>query len=304
MTALNQDTGTIPSWSAAATLEAALQSALLSPEERGRVLQRLLGESACRQLGIYPIPEAFKLSVVIPVYNEKRWIRELLRRVLAVPIRKEVLVVDDGSTDGTRDILREFDSTSDLRVFYQPANRGKGAALREGFKHASGDVVLVQDADVEYDPAEYPRLIQPILEGQADVVYGSRFLGQSHRVLSFWHYVANKLLTTLSNMFTNLNLTDMETCYKVFRREVLQGIKLNSDRFGFEPEITAKIARKRNPAWRIYEIPISYSGRTYEEGKKIGLKDAIQAFFCILRYALPGKPGQGALAPERNPPRL
>ncbi len=226
------------------------------------------------------------ISVVIPVYNEEEWIRELLHRVQAVPIPKEIIVVDDCSTDGTRDILRELEGAEGLRIFYQQVNQGKGAALREGFKHATGNVVIVQDADLEYDPAEYPRLIQPILENRADVVYGSRFIGESHRVLYFWHYVANKVLTTLSNMFTNLNLTDMETCYKVFRREVLQGVQLKSNRFGFEPEITAKIARKRNPSWRIYEIPVSYSGRTYEEGKKIGLKDAIQAFYCIVRFAL------------------
>jgi glycosyltransferase involved in cell wall biosynthesis len=254
-------------------------------EDRLTTLHRLLGEPACRQLGIYPIPPGFKLSVVIPVYNEKQWITELVRRVQEVPIPKEVLLVDDFSTDGTRDILRTLEGEN-VRVFYQPVNRGKGAALREGFKHATGDVVLVQDADLEYDPSEYPRLIQPILENRADVVYGSRFSGDSHRVLYFWHYVANKMLTTLSNMFTNLNLTDMETCYKVFRREVLRGITLKSDRFGFEPEITAKIARRRQPAWRVYEIPISYSGRTYEEGKKIGLKDAFTALYCIVRYWL------------------
>jgi glycosyltransferase involved in cell wall biosynthesis len=258
---------------------------VFSPDERIELLHRLLGEPACRQLGIYPIPPGFKLSVVIPVYNEKQWIRELLRRVQAVPIPKEIIIVDDCSTDGTRDILRELES-DDVHVHFQKVNQGKGAALREGFKHASGDVILVQDADLEYDPAEYPRLLQPIIENQADVVYGSRFIGESHRVLYFWHYVANKALTTLSNMFTNLNLTDMETCYKVFRREVLEGIQLKSNRFGFEPEVTAKIAKKRGPAWRIYEIPISYSGRTYEEGKKIGLKDALQAFFCIIRYWL------------------
>ena len=257
-----------------------------TPEQRLHMLHNLLGETGCRQLGIYPIPDGFKLSVVIPVYNEKQWIRELLRRVQAVPIPKEIIVVDDCSTDGTRDILRELDGTGGLRVFYQAVNQGKGAALREGFKHATGNVVIVQDADLEYDPAEYPRLIQPILENRADVVYGSRFIGECHRVLYFWHSIANRMLTTLSNMFTNLNLTDMETCYKVFRREVLTGIELKSNRFGFEPEITAKIAKKRNPAWRIYEIPVSYSGRTYEEGKKIGLKDAIQAFFCIIRYWL------------------
>ena len=255
-----------------------------SPGEREQFLRRLLGEGACRQLGIYPMPDGFKLSVVIPVYNERQWIREIVRRVEAVPIPKEVVIVDDCSTDGTRDILREFETHPDVRVSYQPENRGKGAALREGFRQATGNVVLVQDADLEYDPAEYPRLIQPIIEDRADVVYGSRFIGQSHRVLYFWHYVANRFLTMLSNMFTNLNLTDMETCYKVFRREVLAGVRLKSNRFGFEPEITAKVAKRRRPAWRIYEIPISYSGRTYEEGKKIGLRDAITALYCIVRF--------------------
>jgi glycosyltransferase involved in cell wall biosynthesis len=257
-----------------------------TPAWRVQLLQRLLGEGPCRQLAIYPIPPGFKLSVVIPVYNERQWIRELVRRVEAVPIPKEIVIVDDCSTDGTRDILKELEVHEDVRVFYQPVNQGKGAALREGFRLASGTAVLVQDADLEYDPAEYPRLIQPIIENRADVVYGSRFIGESHRVLYFWHYVANRFLTMLSNMFTNLNLTDMETCYKVFRREVLTGIKLKSNRFGFEPEITAKVAKRRNPSWRIYEIPISYSGRTYEEGKKIGLKDAINALYCIVRYWL------------------
>src|SRR6516225_2545839 len=255
-----------------------------SPEERLELLHELLGEAACRQIGIYPIPDGFKLSVVIPVYNEERWIREVVRRVQAVPIPKELVIVEDCSKDNTREILKELEGDN-VRVFYQPHNQGKGAALREGFKHCTGDVVVVQDADLEYDPAEYPRLIQPILDGRADVVFGSRFIGDSHRVLYFWHYVANKMLTTLSNMFTNLNLTDMETCYKVFRREVLDGMVLKSNRFGFEPEFTAKVAKKR-PALRVYEIPISYSGRTYEEGKKIGLKDAFQALFCIVRFWL------------------
>jgi glycosyltransferase involved in cell wall biosynthesis len=256
-----------------------------SSQERLAILHQLLGEPACRQLGIYNIPDGFKLSVVIPVYNEERWISEVVRRVQAITISKEIVIVEDCSTDNTRTVLKQLES-SEVRVFYQPYNQGKGAALRRGFQEATGDVVLVQDADLEYDPDEYPRLLQPILENRADVVYGSRFIGETHRVLYFWHYVANKMLTMLSNMFTNLNLTDMETCYKVFRREVLQGITLRSNRFGFEPEITAKIARKRpgQPAWRVYEIPISYSGRTYEEGKKIGLKDAFNALYCILRY--------------------
>jgi glycosyltransferase involved in cell wall biosynthesis len=235
---------------------------------------------------LIPHPSSFLLSVVIPVYNERRWLPEVVRRVRAVPIPKEIVIVDDCSTDGSREWLGEIDGRDGVRVVYQPVNRGKGAALREGFKRARGDVVLVQDADLEYDPANYPRLLQPILSGLADVVYGSRFLGESHRVLYFWHSVANRFLTTLSNMFTNLNLTDMETCYKVFRKEVLAEINLKSNRFGFEPEVTAKIARSRTPPWRVYEVPVSYSGRTYEEGKKIRMKDAISALGCIFRYWL------------------
>jgi glycosyltransferase involved in cell wall biosynthesis len=266
-------------------LEAIIHRLESSTNDRALVLQKLLGEPACRQLGIYPLPPDFKLSVVIPVYNERQWVRELVRRVQAVPIPKELVMVDDCSTDGTREILKELEGPN-LHVILQPHNQGKGAALREGFRHATGSVVLVQDADLEYDPSEYPRLIQPIVENKADVVYGSRFIGDNHRVLYYWHSVANQMLTSLSNMFTNLNLTDMETCYKVFRREVLADLNLKSNRFGFEPEVTAKVAKHRNPTWRIYEVPISYSGRTYEEGKKIGLKDAFTAFYCIVRYWL------------------
>jgi glycosyltransferase involved in cell wall biosynthesis len=261
-------------------VEALVQELAAYPHKRDSLLRQLLGEQACRQLGIYPIPENFKISVVVPVYNERQWVRELVRRVQEVPIPKEIILVDDCSTDGTREILKELEQEG-CKVVLQEKNQGKGAALRTGFQHATGDVIIVQDADLEYDPAEYPKLVQPILEGKADVVYGSRFIGEAHRVLYFWHSIANWMLTTTSNMFTNLNLTDMETCYKVFRREVLDGIVLKSNRFGFEPEFTAKIAKKK---LRIYEVPISYSGRTYEEGKKIGLKDAIQAMFCIFRY--------------------
>jgi glycosyltransferase involved in cell wall biosynthesis len=256
-----------------------------SEAERLELLRKLLGEGACRQLGVIPLPADLKLSVVIPVYNERRWIAEVLRRVKAVRIPKEIIVVDDGSTDGTRELLRRL-ADDEVKVVLQARNQGKGAALREGFRCATGSIIIVQDADLEYDPAEYPRLIQPIVEDRADVVFGSRFIGESHRVLYFWHSVANKALTTLSNMFTNLNLTDMETCYKVFRREVLKDLRLKSNRFGFEPEITAKVARRRDPAWRIYEVPITYSGRTYDEGKKIGLKDAFVALYCIIRYWL------------------
>ena len=259
------------------------------PTLRLQVLHRLLGEGACRQMGIYPIPAGFKLSIVIPVYNEERWLAELVRRVQVVPVPKELILVNDFSTDSTPAILKQIEAQYDnVRVFHQPKNMGKGAALREGFKHCTGDLVIVQDADWEYDPAEIPKLIQPILDGRADVVIGSRFVGESHRVLYFWHSIANRMLTMLSNMFTNLNLTDMETCYKVFRRETIQNMTLRSNRFGFEPEVTAKIARKRKgqPRLRIFEVPISYSGRTYEEGKKIGLKDAFQALYCIVRYSV------------------
>lgn len=270
-------------------LKPLLDKVAADPNARVALLEQLLGVNACRQIGLYPIPPGFKLSVVIPVYNEERWLAELVRRVQAVEIPKELILVNDFSTDGTPAILAQLEKQYDnVRVFHQPKNMGKGAALREGFKHCTGDLVIVQDADWEYDPAEYPKLIQPILDNKADVVIGSRFIGESHRVLYYWHSVGNQVLTTLSNWCTNLNLTDMETCYKVFRREIIQGMTLRSNRFGFEPEVTAKIARKRKgqPAWRIFEVPISYSGRTYEEGKKIGMKDGFQALYCIFRYWL------------------
>jgi hypothetical protein len=248
-------------------------------------LQQLLGEGACRRLGIYPLPSGLRLSVVIPVYNERNTLEEIVARVRADRIPKEIILVDDGSTDGTRELLRAMDGQEDLKIIYHEQNRGKGAAITTGFKHATGDIVLIQDADLEYSPEEYPRLIQPIVEGKADVVYGSRFLGDGpHRVLYFWHYLGNKLLTTISNMFTNLNLTDMETCYKVFRREVIESLvpTLKQQRFGIEPELTAKVARG---GYRVYEVAIGYSGRTYEEGKKIGWRDGLQALWCILRYS-------------------
>lgn len=259
-------------------------------------LHALLGESACRQLGFYAVPEGFRLSVVIPVYNENKTLLQLIRRVRDVPLPKELVLVDDYSTDGTRDLLKkladgevpegESDHLNTVSVFYHDVNRGKGAAVRTGFAKATGDVVIIQDADLEYDPAEYPRLLQPIIEGRADVVYGSRFLGdQPHRVLYFWHYLGNKFLTLLSNCFTNLNLTDMETCYKLFRRDELDKIlpTLKQERFGIEPELTAKIARR---GLRVFEMSISYHGRTYAEGKHIGVRDGFKALWCIVRYGL------------------
>ncbi|MBN2575210.1 MAG: glycosyltransferase family 2 protein [Deltaproteobacteria bacterium] len=225
------------------------------------------------------------VSVVVPCFNERATVLELLRSVLAVPIAKEILVVDDGSTDGTRELLTEQAAAMpSVRVLLQERNLGKGAALRRGFREAAGDIVIVQDADLEYDPRDIPVVIAPIVKGDADVVYGSRFQGGPHRVLYYWHSVGNRMLTTFSNMITDLNLTDMETCYKAFRREVVQSIVIEEDRFGFEPEVTVKIARQ--PGIRIYEVPISYRGRTYEEGKKIVLKDAIRAVYCLAKYGM------------------
>jgi glycosyltransferase involved in cell wall biosynthesis len=221
------------------------------------------------------------LSIIIPAYNEINFIDETIKKVKDTPYEKEIVVVDDYSTDGTREYLKGLQGRRDVTVVFHEQNQGKGAALRSGIAHAKGDIIIIQDADLEYDPREYPRLLEPILDGKADVVYGSRFLGGPHRVFYFWHYMGNSMVTLLSNIFTNLNLTDMETGYKVFKREVFEGIEIESNRFGFEPEITAKIARKR---CRIYEVPISYYGRGYEEGKKITWRDGIKAFFTILKY--------------------
>jgi glycosyltransferase involved in cell wall biosynthesis len=223
-----------------------------------------------------------KLSVIVPVYNEQKTIEQVIHRIRAVNLglEKEIIVIDDGSTDGTREVLQSL-TLPELQVVLQEKNEGKGSALRAGFDRAEGDIILIQDADLEYDPREYPRLLEPILDGRADVVYGSRFLGGPHRVLYFWHYIGNRFLTTFSNMLSNLNLTDMETCYKVFRRDVLRKIRLKSPRFGFEPEVTVKLAKLR---CRIYEVPISYSGRDYTEGKKIGWKDGLAALFHLIRF--------------------
>jgi glycosyltransferase involved in cell wall biosynthesis len=225
-----------------------------------------------------------RLSILIPVFNEASTVGEILRRVRAADscgLEKEIVLVDDASTDGTSDVLKKLQPSAGVKIISHPFNRGKGAALRTALEHATGDIILIQDADLEYDPSDYPNLLRPILDHRADVVYGSRFTGGTHRVLLFWHYMANRFLTLLSNMLCNLNLTDMETCYKVFRRQCVEGIKLTSDRFGVEPELTAKLARRR---YRFYETGINYSGRDYAEGKKIGWKDGLAALWFIFRY--------------------
>jgi len=225
-----------------------------------------------------------RLSILIPVFNEVNTVEEILRRVRAADscgLEKEIVLVDDASTDGTSDVLKKFQPVAGVKIVSHPFNRGKGAALRTALEHATGDIILIQDADLEYDPSDYPNLLRPIIDRRADVVYGSRFTGGTHRVLLFWHYMANRLLTLLSNMLCNLNLTDMETCYKVFRRQCVEGLKLTSDRFGIEPELTAKLARRR---YRFYETGINYAGRDYAEGKKIGWKDGLAALWFIFRY--------------------
>ena len=225
-----------------------------------------------------------KVSIVMPCFNEIDTIEPIIQKVLQVelPLARELVIVDDYSTDGTRDYIQTLNDRDEIKVVLHEVNQGKGAALRTGFAHASGDIIIIQDADLEYEPNEYLKLLKPILDGRADVVYGSRFAGgETHRVLYFWHSVVNKTLTLFSNMFTGLNLTDMEVCYKVFKREILEGMTLKSNRFGFEPEFTVKVAKKK---LRIYEVPISYSGRTYAEGKKIGWKDGVKAIFSIFYF--------------------
>ena len=267
-------------------------AALAQPDAAPSRLDLLLGggrraTDIARLRGRTPMePRTLVLSVLVPVYNERETIEVILEQIESVPVRKEVICVDDCSTDGTREILTRLEAEGRIhRLVFQPHNQGKGAAIRTALAASTGNVVIVQDADLEYDPADWPALLTPIVDGKADAVFGSRFLSGAHRVLYFWHYVGNKTLTTFSNMLTNLNLTDMETCYKAMRGELARSLvpKLTSDRFGFEPELTARLAQAQA---RIYEVPISYSGRTYAEGKKIGWKDGVAAFWHIIRYNL------------------
>lgn len=261
-------------------------------EEWYELKKRLLGEAACRQLGLYVIPADLMLSVVVPFFNEQETLETLIKKVVEIPIQKQIILVDDGSTDDSHSIALALieslseDDQNKIQLVVHGSNCGKGAALKTGFAHATGDIVIIQDADLEYDPNDYPKLVQPIIEQKADVVFGSRFLGDHpHRASYFWHKAGNRFLTTLSNMFTNLNLTDIETCYKVFRREVTDeiGPLIRSKRFGVEPELTARIARRK---YRVFETSISYNGRTYSEGKKISWRDGFEAIYCIVRYGL------------------
>ena len=287
--------------------ESSPSSAILSSIPIPRSLRTQLCSLALPGFALH-LKQEMKLSVVMPVYNELATLRQVVERVLSVPLEIELLCVDDGSTDGSRQILQQLASEHpQIRLLFQPHNMGKGAALHRGIQEATGDFVIIQDADLEYDPFEYKFLLEPLIEGRADVVYGSRFLSsRPHRVLYFWHSVGNWILTLLSNALTNINLSDMETCYKVFRREVIQAIPLEEKRFGFEPEITVKIAKRH---LRIYEVGISYWGRTYEEGKKIGWKDGFRALWCLLKYSVtenvvPYQSAHGENAPRHESPTL
>ncbi len=270
----------LPGVTAEQAFEAGPREAVVS------LLGELLTPAVCRRLGIYSWPAGFRASILIPVYNERATIREIISRVRQVGVPSEIIVVDDGSTDGTAEVLRQLAGEFDLRVLHHPRNRGKGAALRTGLSHAQGDVVLIQDADLEYDPNDFPLLLGPVIENRADVVYGSRFSSNDRPVARYWHQTGNRVVTLLSNMFTNLKLTDVETCYKVIRRELIEqvGPTLREDGFGIELELTAKLARIKGV--RFYELPIAYSPRGYAEGKKIGWRDALRAVWCVVRYSL------------------